>query len=200
MDGQAGSNSPINMGAGSYPGSERYLHIMQKQLQKNKPTVRRFHFSTQLCTSDAYRLENHCSEAVLSLDRMRLSETKNLPPKMGKLGGESKACHLLYLLERSLFSSSCVPGTEAESPDRFPQTLPRCCYLLRNPPGNVSRLEEPVHCVIHVAFCPAHLEGSLLCSFWLLSPSSPWAAGARRFLPTALPSCSSPHSARSSCV
>lgn len=65
MDGQAGCNTPIHMGTSSYLRSERYLHIMQKQLQKNKPTVRRFHFSTQLCTSDAYRLENHCSEAVL---------------------------------------------------------------------------------------------------------------------------------------
>lgn len=46
--------TPQNMGAGSYLGAERYLHIMQKQLQKNKPGVRRLHFSTQLCTSDAY--------------------------------------------------------------------------------------------------------------------------------------------------
>lgn len=68
----------------------------------------------------------------------------------------SKACHLLYLLERSLFSSSCVPGTEAESQDRFTQTLLRHC-LLRKPLANVTRLEEAAR---YVAFCLAIWRGT----------------------------------------
>lgn len=40
-------------------------------------------------------------------------------------------------------------------------------------------------------------EGSLPC-VPVLCPSSPWAAGARQFLPTALPSHSSPHPGQSS--
>lgn len=186
-----------NLGVSSYLRAERYLQIMQKQLQKNKPTVRRFHFSAQLCTSDGYSGPKQAAKPLLQgcpwwvwIIRGCQKQKISLLWLGGWVEKVSKAYNLLYLLERSLFSSSstsCVAGNEAESADRLTQPLPRWC-LLRNPPWSVPRLQEPACCAIPVAFCLAVKGAFPVCQCFvpaLRGQQVPGSSYPQRCLPTA---------------
>lgn len=140
-----------NLGVGSYLGVERYLQIMQKQLQKNKPTVRRFHASTQLCTSDAYSDPKQAAKPPLqgcpcSVWILKVCQKQKI--FLFWLGGwvekVSRACHLLYQLERRLFSSSVFQALRQTAQRDSPR---HCPVVLRNPSGNVPRLQGPARCV-----------------------------------------------------
>lgn len=107
------------------------------------------------------RLKCHCSEAVLvEFGPYEAVRNKKSPSLDWEVKWRKSAKHVISCTYwREAFCPPPVFQALRQRAKTDAQTVPRCC-LLRNPLGNVTRLEEPAHCVIHVAFCLAIWRGA----------------------------------------